>query len=141
MYLRRPTVIPNWWAFTRRYPFGTWNTHHYFCASTETIKDTANNNMHKIGKARVHPLEILAEAPPGDCDKLREEREASANKYWNNIPAQAQKAALMHVEVYLDNLIGVVQGGPTERRHTTRYFPQSIEELFHPTNPLDVARE
>ena len=90
----------------------------------EKIKDTLNNTMHKREKDLVHPLEISTETSPGDHNKHQEERETSTNKSWNNIPAQAQKAALLHVKVYLDDFTRVVQGGPMERQKMTHH-------LFH----------
>ena len=51
-----------------------------FCAATETIKDTENNTMKNIGKAPLHPLEILAETPPSATIKSgRKERQAPKN--------------------------------------------------------------
>ena len=107
----------------------------------KTIKDTANNTMQNRGKAPVQPLDILAETPPGDHNQLQEERVAISNKAWNNIPSQAQKAELAHVEVYLDNFIGVFQGVQTDCTQITRQFFHSIGELLNPNNPTYVARK
>ena len=35
-------------------------------------------------------------------------------KSWDNLPHKTKKEVLAHMEVYLDNFIGVVQGGPSE---------------------------
>ena len=131
---------PQWVGFHLSIHMGYVESGPFFCAATETIKDTVNNNMHKIWKAPVHMMEILADTPPIDRDHVREREEASAYKSWDNIPVQAKKAALLQVEVYLDYFIGVLQEGPAERRQMTRHFFQSIDELFHPNNTLEVAR-
>ena len=39
-----------------------------------------------------------------------------ADEQWGNLPAKAREAALSHLEVYLDNFIGVILGVPEERR-------------------------
>ena len=51
-------------------PMGYMESVPLFCATTEKIKDTVNNAMHKIGKAPVHPLDILEETPPGDYNQI-----------------------------------------------------------------------
>ena len=113
----------------------------FFCAATETIKDTVNNTMNNRGKAPNNLLEILTETPTGDHNQLREEREPSVEKPWNNIPAQAQNVALAHVEVYQHNFIGIVQGTSTEWRQNTHHFSYSTDEISRTNNPLDVVRE
>ena len=49
--------------------------------------------------------------------------------------------ALSHVEVYLDDFIGITQGRPTERRQMTRHLFRTIHELFCPNNKEYIARE
>ena len=51
-------------------------------------------------------------------------REASSEKSWNNIPAQSQTVALVHIKFYLDDFIGVCQGDLMERSKMTYH-------LFH----------
>ena len=51
-------------------PMGYMESVPLFCATMEKIKDTVNNAMHKIGKAPVHPLDILEETPPGDDNQI-----------------------------------------------------------------------
>ena len=76
-----------------------------YCATTETIKDTANITVHKIGKATFHWLDILADTLSIYCNPLWEVKDASPDKAWNNMISQKQKSAPTHVEVYLDYFI------------------------------------
>ena len=68
-------------------PMGNVKSAPLFCDSTETIKFTVNNDMQKIGRSPVHPLDVLVETLPSDQDHVWEEREASGNKAWDNILA------------------------------------------------------
>ena len=49
--------------------------------------------------------------------------------------------ALSHVEVYLDDFVGIIGGGPTERRKMTRHLFRAIDDLFRPNNEDDTAWE
>ena len=48
---------------------------------------------------------------------------------------------LTPVKVYLDNFIGVVQGGQTEQRQMTFHLFQLIYKLLCPNNQLIMSRE
>ena len=86
-------------------PMGYMEYDPFFCAAMDTIKETANDTMHKRGKSPVHTMEILAGTLHGDHNKYREEIEASADRAWNNIPDQLQRVAQKHAKVYLDDFI------------------------------------
>ena len=47
----------------------------------------------------------------------------------------------MHVQVYLENLIGVIQGGHSKMTQTTRNLFSTINELFHPKNKMYMSCE
>ena len=93
----------------------------FFCAATETIKDIVNNIMHKRGDAPVHPLDILSETLHGDHNQLWEEREASTDKVWNNIPALTPR---VHNEINLwRDFITYLSSRPTLLREITSHPP------------------
>ena len=50
--------------------------------------------------------------------------EAQADTIWEHLPAEQRYAARANIDVYLDDFISVVQGGPRERC-------QIIWHLFH----------
>ena len=60
---------------------------------------------------------------------------------WEALSPHARATALSHVEVYLNDFIGITQGGPTERIQMTQHLFRAIEELFRPNNKDDIARE
>ena len=47
----------------------------------------------------------------------------------------------MHIEIYLDDFIGVVQGGTAEQTLINCHLLCSIDDLFRPNNIQDRARE
>ena len=86
-------------------------------------------------------LQKISETSPyGDNVEANHTRVQADNK-WRNLPSKARHAELAHVEVYLDDFIGVVQGGPKEHKKMTRHLFSSIDYLSRPNNPLNVARE
>ena len=64
-----------------------------------------------------------------------------ADSNWEALSPHARATALAHVEVYLDDFIGITQGGPTERIQMMRHLFRAIDELFCPNNKDDIARE
>ena len=53
----------------------------------------------------------------------------------------ALSTALAHVEVYLDDFIGIVQGGPTERRKIMQHIFHDIKDFLRPKDKDNTARE
>ena len=113
----------------------------FFCAATETLKDMVNNTMYSRKTAPAHPLEKLEETSPSSDNSDANQMIVQAYEQWRNLPARAYQAALAHVEVYVEKFIGIFQGVPEGRIHMTRRLFCSIDSLFRPNNPLDVARE
>ena len=54
---------------------------------------------------------------------------------------RACQAVLSRLELYLYNFIGIIQGGAEEWRQMKKHLFCSIDLLFRPNNPLDMARE
>ena len=112
-----------------------------FCATIEEVKYRALNTLHATGAAPEHPLETLVEAFPPDRDYHKERQEEKADDTWIKLPPELRRAALAHIEVYLDDFLGVIQGGPVEQTHMTHHLFRFIDELFRPNNPQYRARE
>ena len=112
-----------------------------FCAAIEIGKDIVNNIMNPRLTATDQPLEKVVETKPSGNNRKSDQNKFQADKHWSNIPARARQAALSHVEVYLDDFISVIQGVPEERKQMTRHLFSSIDYLFRPNNPLDMAME
>ena len=74
------------------------------------MKDKINNIIASMKMAPVHPLEKLSEtSPSGDNGYANHMRFQVVGK-WRNLPDREHQPDLSHVEVYLDDFIGVVKG-------------------------------
>ena len=113
----------------------------FFCATTKTVKDRALDTLSMRHTAPPHNLEDLAETKPPETTAEEVAETLVANKYWEALSPHAQATALAHVEVYLDDFIGITQGGAKERRQMTRHLFRNIDELFRPNNKDGIARE
>ena len=140
-------LIPNEWkeeeklvVFHLYIPMGYVESASLFCAATATFKDMVNNNTTFRYESTEHPLEKFVETPPDEDTGGADQNILQGDKYCSTIPARARQVAPAYVEVYLYNFIGVVQGGPDEKIYLTGHLFHSINALFRPNNPLDVAR-
>ena len=64
-----------------------------------------------------------------------------SDKNWEVLFLHARSTALAHVKIYLNDFIGITQGGPTEIQHMTRHLFCAINDLFRSNNKDDIARE
>ena len=85
----------------------------YFFMATETVADLAKNSIYQRGQAGKHPLELAAESRVADNAGALE---AQADTIWGHLLAEQSSGEKSNVNVYLDDFISVVQGGPMERR-------------------------
>ena len=58
--------------------------------------------------------------------------EAQADSSWEQLPAEQCSAATADVDVYVDDLISIFQGGSTERRQMLQHLFNNIDRLFRP---------
>ena len=100
-----------------------------------------NNTMEPRQTATIQPLEKVAETTPAGNNRNANQNKLQTDKHWRDLPTRARQAAQSHVEVYLDDLIGVVHGVPEEHKQMTWHLFSSIDYLFCSNNPLDIARE
>ena len=112
-----------------------------FCAATEMVKDRAINTLHARGVAPEHPPETPTEELTPDRDAHQECQDAAADNTWSKLPPHASWEALAQIEVYLENFIGFIQGGPAEQTQKTHHLFRSIDELFCPNNARYRAQE
>ena len=97
--------------------------------------------MDSIQSATGQPLEKFAETATAGNKRYANQNKLQADKRWRSLPTRARQAALSHVEVYLDDFIGVVHGVTEEHKQMTWHLFSSIDYLFCSNNPLDMARE
>ena len=79
---------------------------------TETVTNLANKAISQREQAGNHPLKLSAESRAADDADAPESQVESS---WEQPPMEQRATAKSNVDVYLDNLILVVQGGPRER--------------------------
>ena len=92
----------------------------FFCATTETVKDRTIYNLPTRHTASSHHLENLAETKLSQTSAAEVAATLEANNNWEALSPHARATSLAHVKVYLDDFIGITQGGPTERIQMTR---------------------
>ena len=105
------------------------------------MKDRALDTLYMRHTAPPHHLENLAETKPPETTEEEVAATLAADKDWEALSLDARATALAHVEVYLDDFIGITQGGAKERRQMTRNLFRAINELFRPNDKNDIARE
>ena len=66
--------------------------------------------------APLHHLEVLAEIKPPQPSVQDTEATLEDNNIWEALSPHVHATALAHVELYLDDFSGIVQGVPTERQ-------------------------
>ena len=88
----------------------------FFCATTKTVKDITLDMLSTIHTAPPHHLEDLADTKPPQTSEEETRATQDSEKKWEDLSLHARATALAHVEVYLDDFIGITQGGAKERR-------------------------
>ena len=103
-------------GFNLSIPMGYVESTAFFCATTETFKDRTLDTLSTRHNAPLHHLEDLADTKPPKTSAEDADAKLEADNNWEALSPHARATALAHVEVYLYDFIGKVQGGPTERR-------------------------
>ena len=79
----------------------------FFCATTETVKNRALDTLSMRHTAPPHRLENLADTKPRNTTEDDAAATSAADKDWEALSTHARATALSHVEVYLDDFIGI----------------------------------
>ena len=96
-------------------PMGYVESVAFFCATTETFKDRAIDTLSMRHTVLPHQLEHLVEKNPPKNSAQEVAATLESDNDWEALSPHARATDLAHVEVYLDDFIGITQGGPTER--------------------------
>ena len=67
--------------------------------------------------------------------------EAQADASWEKLPAEQCLAATASVDIYLDDFIFVVQGGPTETCPIIRHLFSQIDKAFRPNETTNTNQK
>ena len=112
-----------------------------FCATTKTVKDRTLDTLSTCHTALPHHLKDLADTAPPQTSEEEATATQDSDKKWEALSPHAQATDLEHVKVYLDDFIGITQGGPTERRNITRHLFCASNDLFRPNNKNNISQE
>ena len=108
-------------------PMGWTESPPYFCAATETIADLANATLRDAVCLPPHRLEKFVYGDTPDTTPLTEMIGPLHPRSHYNEP-------LRHVEVYIDDLIGLSQGDPLPM---VRAILHATDQVFRPLDPAD----
>ena len=86
-------------------------------------------------------LDNLLDTNPPQTYEAEAAATVAASNNWEALYPHTQAISLAQVEVYLDDFIGILQGGPDERRQMTRHLLRAIGKLFLPNTKDDTARK
>jgi hypothetical protein len=130
-----PLVLPMGWVLSPP----------YFSAATETAADMANNLLHTRYQPPPHRLDQAADAA-GTCDP----EPPSCGPTTATLPAVSstrlpprprylhpRRKRLQYVDIYVDDYIGAVQGGPALRTRARRILFETIDQVFRPQSASD----
>ena len=113
----------------------------FFCATTETVKDRTLDILSTCHTAPPHHLENLADTKPPQTSAEEVAATLEANSNWEALSPHARDISLAHVEVYLDDFIGITQRGPTKISQMTRHLFHTINDIFRPNNKDNIEQE
>ena len=106
--------------------------------ATETVVDLANEAIAQKYVASTHLLKQSAEARVTD-DACSPEVQDDAS--WEQLPEEQHSDATYNVDVYLDDFISVVYGGPKERRQLLWHLFHKIDKAFLPNEETNTDRK
>ena len=89
------------------------NSAPYFCMGKETVTYLENESVKEIHNATQHPLEYTS---PKRADENRGTPTPENNTPWSRISCYQQAAVTAQLNVYRDDFISAIQGGPVKLR-------------------------
>lgn len=136
-------------AFPLTLPMGWRESPPWFSAATETGADLANAALRSDADPEPHRLEVEAESTPSPVAAVSTTAIplASTPVPATSLPpgprprgrASPRRKPLQYVDVYVDDYLGLSQGGPRRRRRTLRVLLSAIDAIFRPLSPDDPA--
>jgi len=123
-------------------PMGWTQSPPAFCAVTETIADVANHRLRRRYRTTAHRLDLTADTPPPLAPVGPPAAPASvplASSVPTTHPPSVTffRRPLRAVDVFVDDFIGLAQGGTAQLQHVRRTLMQSVDDVFRPLSPDD----
>jgi hypothetical protein len=113
----------------------------YFTAATETIADMANEVLKTAYTPGPHRLDDAADAPDTLDPPLLTGLRRTATTTFTPLPRRMHrsyhKRPLAYTDVYMDDFVAAVQGGPKCRQRARRILFDTIDTVFRPLSPSD----
>ena len=124
-------------AFPLSLPMGWVESPPAFCSVTETGADLANAAIRAGADPPPHRHDTVADTPTV-LDRPPS-RPVPTRRRQRPIPRPFPRGPVGSVDVYVDDFIGIVQGGPRRRRRIRRILFHAIDEVLRPNDAADAA--
>jgi len=116
------------------FPMGWVNAPPFFCSLTETAADLANNAILRNVPQQPHRHDTLADTPTQPALPLVQAVVPPANQ---QVSRTRPKGPVASTEVYMDDFMGLAQGGKRRRQRIRRAIFHGIDSIFCPPDDLD----
>ena len=129
--------VPPLVAIPLSLPMGWVESPPYFCAASETIADITNRDIHK--RFPPHRLDAVADTPPppqltpDQCPiNLLPSTPQPTDAPREPASEARPRPKLAYVDVYVDDFLGLCQGGRRERTRVRRVLLNAIDQVLAP---------
>jgi hypothetical protein len=141
-------------AFPLTCPMGWVQSPPWFTAATETGADIANSMLATNYVPAPHRLDAPAASAPEQPSPATEPAETPMATPGSSIPAPVpalptpaltsfppgpRRKPVQYVDIYVDDYLGLAQGGARRRRRVQRILFESIDAIFRPQSPTDPS--
>jgi hypothetical protein len=136
-------------AFPLTCPMGWVESPPWFTTATETGADLANAALatdyepppHRLDEAASSPPPAVEPTPPLLPEPVFDSLDAPVPSLPppepGDLPQGPRRKPLQYVDIYVDDYLGLVQGGPRRQNRVRRILFESIDAIFRPLDPRD----
>jgi hypothetical protein len=125
------------------------NSPPFFCAITETVADVTNERIHRHHRPPQHRMDRIADTPP----EITEFRSTDTGLVVNrsgvtavptpppldptSIPSTYPNRPVGQFDIYVDDFLGLAQGGARTRNRLRRVLFHTLDEVLRPKDAAD----
>jgi hypothetical protein len=126
-------------GFPLVFPMGWMQSPLLFTAATETVANLANHNMRDKLASSPHRLDDVSETPPPAAATVPRARAGQAPTRLppKSSPAGRPAPPVKRWDVYVDDLIGMVQGNRAHQRDAKRVLLHALDSVFRKLETTD----
>jgi hypothetical protein len=128
-------------GFPLALPMGWTDSPKIFTAATETVADMTNASLKSGDRFPAHHLETISETPPPPAPLPPK---STPSRETLSLPTRSRRSDAPHYgpplalwDVYLDDLLGHVQGGRRTRLRVKRALLHSLDQVMRPLDSED----